>query len=29
LHSGEPVIEGEKWILTKWFRSKPIHGRNS
>lgn len=20
LHSGEPVLEGEKWIVTKWFR---------
>jgi len=20
LHSGDPVIEGEKWILTKWYR---------
>ena len=22
LHSGEPVISGEKWIATKWFRQK-------
>lgn len=21
LHSGEPVISGEKWIATKWFRA--------
>ena len=21
-HAGEPVIKGEKFILTKWFREK-------
>lgn len=25
LHGGAPVIEGEKWILTKWFRELPFH----
>jgi len=24
LHSSEPVIEGEKWVLTKWLRQKPV-----
>jgi prolyl 4-hydroxylase len=23
-HGGAPVIEGEKWIVTKWMRSKPF-----
>jgi prolyl 4-hydroxylase len=22
LHGGAPVIEGEKWIATKWFRER-------
>jgi len=22
LHAGRPVIEGEKWIMTRWFREK-------
>lgn len=25
LHSGDPVLEGEKWIATKWLREKPAH----
>ena len=25
LHGGAPVIEGEKWIATKWFREKPFN----
>ena len=24
LHGGAPVIEGEKWIATKWFRERPF-----
>jgi prolyl 4-hydroxylase len=24
LHAGLPVIEGEKWIATKWFRHGPV-----
>lgn len=24
LHAGDPVISGEKWIMTKWFREKEI-----
>ena len=25
-HQGTPVIEGEKWIITKWFlQDKPIN----
>ncbi len=24
LHSGSPVIAGEKWIITKWIREKPF-----
>lgn len=24
LHGGAPVIEGEKWIATKWLREKPF-----
>lgn len=24
LHSSEPVIQGEKWVLTKWLRQRPI-----
>jgi prolyl 4-hydroxylase len=23
-HAGEPVLSGEKWIMTKWFREKPL-----
>jgi len=23
LHAGEPVKQGEKWVVTKWFREKP------
>ena len=23
LHAGLPVIEGEKWIATKWLRERP------
>ena len=23
LHAGTPVMKGEKWIMTKWFREKP------
>jgi prolyl 4-hydroxylase len=25
LHGGAPVIEGEKWIATKWIRQKTFH----
>jgi len=25
LHAGCPVIEGEKWIATRWFRERPFH----
>ncbi|KGP92301.1 2OG-Fe(II) oxygenase [Pontibacillus chungwhensis BH030062] len=24
LHSGNPVVKGEKWIATQWMRRKPI-----
>lgn len=24
LHAGAPVIEGEKWAMTKWMRSRPF-----
>jgi prolyl 4-hydroxylase len=24
LHAGEPVIEGEKWAMTKWMRERPF-----
>lgn len=24
LHAGNPVIEGEKWIMTRWFREKNL-----
>lgn len=24
LHGGAPVLEGEKWIATKWFRERPF-----
>lgn len=24
LHSGEPVIRGEKWVATQWMRRQPI-----
>lgn len=24
LHSGAPVTEGEKWVLTKWLRERPF-----
>ena len=23
LHAGDTVVEGEKWVVTKWFREKP------
>jgi len=23
LHAGDPVEQGEKWVVTKWFREKP------
>jgi prolyl 4-hydroxylase len=23
LHAGDTVIDGEKWVVTKWFREKP------
>ena len=23
LHSGDTVVQGEKWVVTKWFRQKP------
>ena len=25
LHAGEPVLEGEKWIATKWLREREFH----
>jgi prolyl 4-hydroxylase len=25
LHSGEDVVEGEKWIMTKWIREREYH----
>ena len=25
LHAGDTVIEGEKWVVTKWFREKQTH----
>lgn len=25
-HGGSPVLQGEKWIATKWFREKPYVG---
>lgn len=27
LHSGEPVISGEKWVATQWMRKKQIRER--
>ena len=27
LHSGEPVIRGEKWVATQWMRKKQIRER--
>lgn len=27
LHSGEPVIHGEKWVATQWMRKKQIRER--
>ena len=27
LHSGEPVIHGEKWVATQWMRKKQIRAR--
>ncbi len=27
LHAGAPVMEGEKWAVTKWMRSRPFVGR--
>lgn len=24
LHAGDPVISGEKWVITKWLRAKPF-----
>ena len=29
VHSGKPVIDGEKWICTLWFREKPFWLRAS
>ena len=29
LHSGEPIIKGEKWIITKWFRQKSINNKGN
>lgn len=26
LHGGTPIIRGEKWIATKWFRERPFRG---
>ncbi len=26
LHGGSPVVEGEKWIATKWLRERPYTG---
>lgn len=23
LHAGDPIVRGEKWVVTKWFREKP------
>ena len=23
LHAGDPVVQGEKWVVTKWFRQRP------
>jgi prolyl 4-hydroxylase len=23
LHGGDPVEQGEKWVVTKWFRERP------
>lgn len=28
LHGGAPVIQGEKWVATKWLRQKPIQPSN-
>lgn len=25
LHAGDTVTEGEKWVVTKWFRERPTH----
>ncbi len=25
LHSGDPVLQGEKWVVTKWFRERRTH----
>jgi prolyl 4-hydroxylase len=24
LHGGAPVLEGEKWIMTKWVRERAV-----
>jgi prolyl 4-hydroxylase len=24
LHAGAPIIEGEKWAVTKWMRARPF-----
>ena len=29
LHSGRPVIEGHKMIITKWFRERPLNDNTS
>jgi hypothetical protein len=23
IHAGDPVISGEKWVITKWIRQRP------
>lgn len=28
LHSGEPVIRGDKWVATQWMRRQPIRSRS-
>ncbi len=25
LHAGRPVVDGEKWIITRWLRQDQIH----
>ena len=25
LHGGAPVLEGDKWVATKWLREKEFH----
>jgi prolyl 4-hydroxylase len=29
LHGGAPVLDGEKWIATKWFREFAVHGNTN